>query len=297
MSNDFKKKQAIKMDYEELAIPIMTFAIVSPFLGYFMVNFFGISFDTVGTYGDFIGGSTVPFLTSVTLLFIYQTYKLQSEQLRIQKGEYSLLQKEMEITKEALLDQSQTTKMQRFENSFSIQIKELRDIKTALVDEYIKNRHKMTYKLIMLNFQNRFYEKLKHKIEINIDYLLSIDVKINQKEYYEFYSNLVSAAIDESGIRDKEKIQDFLYLINRCLELIYHYKNNMDVWERTFYLESLYHEITSDAINLVLFDLCLHGPNKAIIRELQFNNFADTTRCISKDDFLMINYILNQELI
>lgn len=33
----------------------------SPFLGYFIVNILGISFDNVGTYGDFIGGPTVPF--------------------------------------------------------------------------------------------------------------------------------------------------------------------------------------------------------------------------------------------
>ena len=50
MSNDVKKNQSIKMNYDELVTPIMIFAMVSPFFGYFMVKLFGISFDKVGTY-------------------------------------------------------------------------------------------------------------------------------------------------------------------------------------------------------------------------------------------------------
>ncbi|MFJ7310835.1 hypothetical protein [Peribacillus frigoritolerans] len=300
MSNDFKKNQPIKMNYVELVTPIMIFAMVSPFFGYFMVKLFGISFDKVGTYGDFIGGSTVPFLTTITILYIYQTNNLQREQLKIQKSEFSLLQQEMESTKEALQDQSKTTKMQRFENSFFIQIKELRDAKEKIVVEYNTTpwgrTSYTTYKAVMSKFQDTFYTKLHEKFETSSDDLFSISEKDNKKEYYKFYGGLMSAAIDESGINSKESIRNFLYLINRCLQLIFHYKNIMDEWEMTFYLEYLYKEINKEAINLVLFDMCLHGPNKSIIRELNFDQFADSTHIkSSRVDFRLINYILYQE--
>ncbi|PEJ35944.1 hypothetical protein CN689_05660 [Peribacillus butanolivorans] len=300
MSNDFKKNQSIKINSDELVTPIMIFAMVSPVFGYFMVKLFGISFDKVGTYGDFIGGSTVPFLTTITILYIYQTNNLQREQLKIQKSEFSLLQQEMESTKEALQDQSKTTKMQRFENSFFIQIKEVRDAKKEIVVEYNNTAWGRTsfttYKAIMSNFQDIFYTKLHQKIETSSDDLFSISEKDNKKEYYKFYGELTSAAIDESGIHSKESIQNFLYLINRCLQLIYHYKNIMDEWEITFYLEYLYKEITKDTINLVIFDMCLHGPNKSMIRELNFDQFADRTYIkSSRVDFRLINYILYQE--
>ncbi|MFJ7685845.1 hypothetical protein [Peribacillus butanolivorans] len=300
MSNDLKKNQSIKMDYDELVTPILICAMVSPVFGYFMVNLFGISFDTVGTYGDFIGGSTVPFLTTITILYIYQTNNLQREQLKVQKSEFSLLQQEMESTKEALQDQSKTTKMQRFENSFFIQIKELRDAKKEIVvdsnDTLWGSTALTTYKDIMSMIQKTFYTKLHQKIEASGDELFSISEKGNKKEYYEFYGELMSAAINESGLYSIESIPNFLYHINRSMQLIYHYKYIMDEWEMTFYLEYLYKEITKDTINLVLFDMCLHGPNKSIIKELNFDQFADTAYYkSSRVDFRLINYILYED--
>ena len=206
----------------------------------------------------------------------------------------------MESTKEALQDQSKTTKMQRFENSFLIQIQELRDVKKEIVAEYNTTSWGRTayttYKAVMSKYQDEFYTKLHQKIETSGDDLFSISEKENKKEYYKFYGELMSEAIDESDIHSKESIQNFLYLINNCLQLIYHYKNIMDEWEKTFYLTSLYKEITKETINLVIFEMCLHGPNNSIIRELNFEQFADRTHIKStRVDFRLINYVLNQE--
>lgn len=48
---------------------LLILTIVSPLIGYFLVKKYGIKFDDIGTYGDFLGGSTIPFLTLFTMVF------------------------------------------------------------------------------------------------------------------------------------------------------------------------------------------------------------------------------------
>lgn len=301
MSKNSINKQSPKFDYDELVSVIMIFAMVSPFLGYFIVNIFGISFDNVGTYGDFIGGSTVPFLTTITILYIYKTNNIQKEQLKVQNKEFHLLQNELEITKEALHEQNKTIKMQRFENSFFIQINELRETKKSIVEEYNETLwgegDLRTYKDIMSMYQLNFYNRLHDKIRDLIQEPSYIG-ETNSKLLYESYGNLVSAAIDESGIYKMESIMNYIYHIERSLKLIYQYRNTMDEWEIAFYIEHLSREISKVVINLVLFNFCLHGKINFIIKELKFEKEAnDTHYKSSKIDFELINYILYEKSI
>lgn len=107
----------------------------------------------------------------------------------------------------------------------------------------------------------------------------------------------MSKAVDSTGIH-AAPMGTFLYIIERNLQIIHYYKNLMSVWELNFYLEYLYNEITSEGINLVLFDLCLHSNKQTLelVKELNFDRFANTTVSSSRrEDFRLLDYILNEK--
>lgn len=87
---------------EQKYVPYTLAAVItSPVIGWILVKEKGYSFSELGTFGDFLGGSTVPLLTFITILLLIRTIRIQNNQLKIQKEEYTLLRKEMEDTKEA----------------------------------------------------------------------------------------------------------------------------------------------------------------------------------------------------
>ncbi|KAB2460807.1 hypothetical protein F8160_00285 [Bacillus sp. CH126_4D] len=268
-------------------------AIVSPFMGLLLIKGFSFKFDDLGTYGDFLGGSTIPFLTIFTMFFIYRTYKLQHEQLKTQQRELSLLQKEMESTKETLQEQSKTAKMQRFENSFFIQIDELRKSKVEAV-AYLKMAFGETYYT---------FNEWMGSITLCIDKSMINSLKDPSKKlpgenevdkYFDEYGDLLSAAIDESGIYDNDVIPSFFSSVNRSLRLIYEYKNSMDTWEVDFYLDYLYQEIGRESINIILYGICMNKQMVSIAQDLTFNKFADVNyKYARRQDFRFINYVLH----
>jgi len=299
MSDDLKgnlnqKNNCKKFDVSELIFPIFIFAIVSPFFGLLVVKIFKLKFDDLGTYGDFLGGSTVPFLTIVTILFIYRTYNLQQDQLKTQQRELSLLQKEMESTKETLQEQSKTARMQRFENSFFIQISELRKSKEETV-EYFKSSLGLPYTF------NKYMEVIRDRIDGAMEEYIKENTETLFKEkekekYYKLYGNLLSRAIDNSGIYADNLNLPFFRSIDRSMQFIYEYKKNMDDWEVAFYLEYLYDEIGSTAINIVLYDICINKRMISFARELHFDNFADKHYLNARRrDFDFIKYVLYEK--
>ena len=238
-NNSLKNNQTAKFDYDDLVLPFLIFAIVSPFFGLLTVYIFRMSFDNVGTYGDFIGGSTIPFLTTITILYIYKTNNLQREQLEVQKSEFSLLQQEVESTKEALQEQNITNKIQRFENSFFIQINELRNAKKDITKSYNNNMGKytgpMTFGDIMSQIENDINLNMNEKLIKSSDKLYPQKKQKPLEEFYNLYEGLLSEAIDESGIYERGSMTNFVYIVERSMQVIYHYKKFMDDWEFKFY--------------------------------------------------------------
>ncbi|MCK2001039.1 hypothetical protein MZM54_06480 [[Brevibacterium] frigoritolerans] len=295
MKNKYKTKPSIGFDYNELVIPVIIMAAVSPVFGFLVIYLTSQDYTNLGIYGDFLGGSTVPFLTTVTVLGLFQTIRLQSNQLNVQKDEFSLLREELESTKKALQDQSKTSKMQRFENSFFIQINELRNSKKELAESYSLDEFSFTYKTVMTTLEENYHKNMGKMIKSHTDELTK---KIN-KDYYTLYEKLMSHAIDQTEMYANENLNTFLDIVRRNLEIIYHYKYIMDNWELNFYLEYVYKEITIDGINMVLFDFCLHSDlkSKIMVKELNFNSFANTTyKWSRRDDFRLLDYILSNEL-
>jgi len=297
MSGDLKGAMNQKNDNKvfDASWLLLILAIVSPLIGYLLVKNFGVKFDDLGTYGDLLGGSTIPFLTLFTMVFIYRTYKLQHEQLKTQQSELSLLQKEMGSTKETLQEQSKTAKMQRFENSFFIQIEELRKSKVEAI-AYLKTAYGDTYHTFneWMEYTRECYDKSMN------DSLKDLTKKLPKEnetgKYFDEYGNLLSTAIDESGIYGNEVIPSFFSSVNRGLRLIYEYKNSMENWEVDFYLDYLKQEIGKESINIILYRICKDKDMITIAKGLTFNRFADVTyKDARREDFRFINYVLHDD--
>ncbi|PEM10726.1 hypothetical protein [Bacillus wiedmannii] len=288
-----KKTTSKKLDVGLILLWIFLIsAILSPFVGFRLIKGNIMDFEDLGTYGDFLGGSTIPFLTVVTILFIYRTYNLQQEQLKTQQRELSLLQKEMESTKETLQEQSKTAKMQRFENSFFIQINELRKF---------KEEAPVTLKHIFGDATfNEWMEFIKQNIDRSMsqymqDSFIKLPSENDKEEYFRSYGKLLYSAIDNSGIYENEDISLFFNIVNRNMQLIYEYKNSMDNWEVDFYLKYLSDEIGKKSINIILFDICINKEMIEIASALKFDRFANNYYPnATRRDFHFIEYILNE---
>ncbi|MCU5201293.1 hypothetical protein [Bacillus paranthracis] len=294
MFDDLKDKMNHKVNHlKKLDISwlLLILTIVSPLIGYFLVKKYGIKFDDIGTYGDFLGGSTIPFLTLFTMVFIYRTYKLQQDQLKTQQSELSLLKKEMESTKETLQEQSKTARMQRFENSFFIQINELRKSKVEAVG-YLKTTFGDTYEFnewmeyIRTNIDNAMSEHIK-------DSFKSLPKENEKEEYFSAYGKLLTNAFDNSGLFDNKGSFSFFRSVERIMRLIYEYRNIMDDWELDFYLQYLYDEIGREPINIVLYDICINKHMIPYAKVLEFDKFADKFYFgARRHDFYFISYVL-----
>ncbi|WP_142327612.1 hypothetical protein [Bacillus cereus] len=116
----------------------------------------------------------------------------------------------------------------------------------------------------------------------------------NEKEkYFRSYGNLLSRAIDNSGIYRDKLIPPFFRSVDRSMQFIYEYKTSMDDWEVAFYLEYLYDEIGSEAINIILYNICINKQMILFARELNFDNYANKHyRDARRRDFDFIKYVL-----
>ncbi|MEC0347988.1 hypothetical protein [Peribacillus frigoritolerans] len=151
---------------EQVYVPYALVAVItSPVIGWILVKEKGFKFGELGTFGDFLGASTVPLLTFITILLLIRTIRLQSNQLDIQKEEFTLLREEMASTKEALQEQSKTAKIQRFENTFFMQIKELRDEK-VLIQKHnsLHNAHLESFNYTMEEIEGRYNKNMEKLI-------------------------------------------------------------------------------------------------------------------------------------
>ncbi|EJR61896.1 hypothetical protein IIO_02804 [Bacillus cereus VD115] len=297
MSDDLKStiKQEINLKRFDVSLFLLWLflisVIVSPLTGLLLVKVIGFDFNVLGTYGDFLGGSTVPFLTVITIVIIYRTYNLQQEQLKTQQKELYLLQKEMESTKETLQEQSKTARMQRFENSFFIQIDELRKSKEEAV-AHLRNFLDDDYTF------NEWMQFITNNINKSMsEYMNDPSKKLpsenKKEEYFSTYGKLVSLAIDNSGLYRNEVIASFFNSVNRSMRFIYEYKNSMDNWEVDLYSNYLYDEIGKKSINIILFDICINKQMIEIASTLKFDRFADRDYPnASIRDLQFIEYVL-----
>lgn len=247
-----KKGQLVFGDYiNEYALILLLFAFVSPILGFFMVKVLklgkdkngepiGDFFTNLGVFGDFIGGSTLPFLTLVTIAYVYKTFNLQEEQLKNQK-------EEMEATRATLDEQTKTAQLQRFENSFFIQLKNLNEKENKLIyNGSVGMQELKPLKKSITSDTNTLITKMR-------TFVSDIWDKSDRNYRWVLYKNeLESWFIKETLIFAKSDFQNYIFSIMRCFQLLNRYKGIMDEDEMKYYLRYIIDEIGVDSYRLSL---------------------------------------------
>ncbi|PEC50298.1 hypothetical protein [Bacillus sp. AFS096315] len=177
---DLKRKN--ESDFTHLAELFFCFAGGSVVFGLIIIKLLKVDFAKLGVYGDFLGGATVPFLTVASILYVLKSVNMQKDQLEIQKIE-------LEDTKKALEEQSKTSRLQRFENTFFI-----------LTDEIRKD-------IQNLNSGIKYFKKIHDDIRTKLDFELTtqdfkkkvvqLDRKNFEEEYLILYSKELLRCYDE----------------------------------------------------------------------------------------------------
>ncbi len=92
------------------------------FLGLYLFNFGKYGFSPEqgdwGAFGDFIGGTLNPIFAFLSLIAILMTIRIQSKELKTSTEELKLTRGEVKRSADAQKEQSESIKLQNFENTF-----------------------------------------------------------------------------------------------------------------------------------------------------------------------------------
>lgn len=273
-------EQKNQFDITELAHIFLWFAVFSPIVGFLFVKVFKISFDDLGVYGDLLGGSTLPFLTFASLLLLLRSINIQQNQLKIQKEEVGLVRVELEEAKNALQEQSNTARISRFENTFYMLNKEIKnDIQSIKVEignenvegyQYLYNLFsKFRLSMKEIRFSDEYEKDLEDRTKSHFskEDFFKYDGEIIEKIYYSF---------------DKPtEFNVFMDHLEQVFHLLDRNKSILDTWELDFYLKYLFNIVRKDALYLWFIHTTFTFDNSGIdlIKRLGLLNY------ISKYDY------------
>ncbi|MGG3480572.1 hypothetical protein ABES21_24155 [Peribacillus frigoritolerans] len=300
-----KNKNVLTNTIEHVYVPYaLVAAITSPVVGWILVKEKGVDFGDLGTFGDFLGGSTVPLLTFITILLLIRTIRIQSNQLDVQKDEFTLLREEMASTKEALQEQGKTAKIQRFENSFFIQINELRSIKSKIEIEFIEMNDftdedgnsgipRLPYKEIMVFLDTQIDSKVFANKE---GVLRGSNIGIESSSYLGNLHHKLTMEnhILSNNIVRMDTFSTYHFIIARIVILIFHNKEVMDKWELDYYLEYILEEITHEGMNLVLLQLASSLDTRRMVKELDLHNERNVYGPNWNIKYKLFDYLINR---
>jgi len=187
-------------------IPLMIFNVVS---------LLSVGNHTLGTFGDFIGGTLNPILTFFMLMGLITTIILQ-------KKELTLARREFQRSADALSEQSKSLELQRFESSFLNLINQLKKFEDDIEENKSpdhKNFEKIYYLLttsishggcfsglnvveIEILYRNRVKDEYSnlHPYFINIYCLIDLLFAHKSHPFFKTYSMLLVSSVNIFGV-------------------------------------------------------------------------------------------------
>jgi hypothetical protein len=196
------------------------------------------SFTEFGAVGDWLGGSSVPFLTLATLLIAFSTFLEQGK-------EFKLTREEAKLTRAEAAIQNDSVAMQRFENTFFLLLEEVR------------NRHEeqMYYTIGEHEFNKyRNYLEVLTEIMPDIRYSLANNSHITDAQYFDYavrYKKILGAVHSYHLDWKSEQIQRLKQLTGKIFELFTIY--DLPEHTREFYAEILKIHLSKPAISAMLY--------------------------------------------
>jgi hypothetical protein len=268
-----------KFNISDLKLLFIILAPASLGFGLFTASFLGLPFDKLGTYGDFIGGGTIPFLTIASILFILDTIKLQKKQVELQE-------KEIVETRKTLEEQNKTARMQRFENTFFKLIDQIKIDLEDLVEEFDVSSSTTFFKILQQQLRTYMNEK-KSKYQ-------TVSYEENEEAYLRNHGELLKVSFRE--LKLKQSYSTFTSHTEHVLQLILKYKSHMEDWEVSFYLNLFFLEVGQHGISMLLYDSALRtGIKFQFVRELNLINYTDPLILNSRSDYEFIKFVMETD--
>ncbi|PHA81004.1 hypothetical protein COF68_16815 [Bacillus toyonensis] len=207
---------------------------------------FSEKIGSLGTVGDWLGGSTLPWLTFATTFLLIETSIMQRKQLRLQRQEMkentrmqveqiSLQKAEMEKTNEEFVLQNKTLSTQRFETTFFNML----SLHNELVDKIIITQDDVGraafHKTLKIFFDS--YKKIKRETDYSY-ILLSKELNEDKSKLKELVEIL---NFKESILEEKVNIPDNRVLLYK--QYIKKYPNELVIifWSYNIFFKD-YHD-------------------------------------------------------
>lgn len=213
--------------------------------GYYLIKNLHKDFSSLGSFGDFVAGTTVPVLTFISFLALVLTLRLQSEQLNIQNEEMQLTRKEMQDTRKEFELQNETMAIQRFENTFFQMINLHNDIVNNINYEESRDsiKGRASFKHLSEDFTVLYMNKKEHKLENDFINKNEIDrIRITYCKFFShfedrlghYFRNLyrIVKFIDESNSLISEDKKTYIGILRAQLssyELVLLLYNSLDI--------------------------------------------------------------------
>jgi len=94
-----------------------------------------------GQFGDYVGGTLNPVFGFLSLVILLSVLRQNERALQMSKEELELTRQELKNSATALAEQSETLKIQRFEQTFFSLLSLYREITVGLITQYLNNRN------------------------------------------------------------------------------------------------------------------------------------------------------------
>jgi uncharacterized membrane protein len=281
---DEKKEDEIKIPFYRYII--IAVIMIITILAFYFYNFSGRELSTIhsdwGTFGDYMGGTLNPLLAFLSLIALLTTIQIQSKELRATTTE-------MSNSSAALQEQSQSIKLQNFENTFFKMI----DVHNSIIFDLALDKFKdaQTYSNNTLYYVDFLMEKIRFrenedvKEKETIKRLLDILTAYNKKSKKDYKDNY-----DKFHNHYEDKIGHYFGFIYQVLIFIRDAEENKQIENSKKYAH-LYRSLFSKSELALLAHHCLGSIGKekfkGLVEDFEFFEHLPTN---SLDDDLVLMY-------
>lgn len=200
----YKKKKRKTPFFDFILFGFVLFLLL---LGVYIIKFGSLTLSSSksdwGAFGDFLGGTLNPTFAFLSLIAILTTIKIQSNELKASRKELELTRAELSRSTDAQKEQSNSIKIQNFENTFFNML----DLHNKIVDNIkIPQEHELEYKFVEVAASKRrksdfnaltdVNQSLKKNLVLGRDAINTICEKID--EFIKDRSNPHTPKIDKS---------------------------------------------------------------------------------------------------
>lgn len=209
MANTDREKDAGSRVLTGVGIFLIPMAILMPWV---VVHFDLKSLGDFGAVGDFIGGTTVTFLTGASVFLLIATNRMQRKELQMSRQSIDEMVKQTEASVEQMAASVQQAEEARKE--------------TQITNETMKRQQFETTFFNMINLQHNILKEIQYGSSTGREALLKLYKELRNTYDNQVYKQYKTQFINNKIIsRNNDKLNDLIKKILTDKELLYYTRN------------------------------------------------------------------------